>query len=70
VAETAHDGIRVSFRIVLMPSSVPLAALTAARQMLLELKQTGLERNYFAQQKEFPETEHWYKDLGTDRSAT
>ena len=67
---TAFEFLQLGFRIALMPSSVPLAALTAARQMLLELKQTGLERNYFAQQKEFPETEHWYKDLGTDRSAT
>jgi hypothetical protein len=50
-----------------MPSSIPLAALTGAREMLLQVGQTGADRGYFAQQKEFFQTDRWYKNLGTGR---
>jgi methylisocitrate lyase len=61
----ADEFIQMGFRVALMPSSVPLAALAAAREMLLELKQTGRDRDYFARQSEFAKTESWYKDLGS-----
>ena len=61
----ADEFIQMGFRVALMPSSVPLAALDAARKMLLELKQTGRDRDYFAKQSEFAKTESWYKDLGS-----
>jgi 2-methylisocitrate lyase-like PEP mutase family enzyme len=61
----ADEFIQMGFRVTLMPSSVPLAALDAARKMLLELKQTGRDRDYFAKQSEFAKTESWYKDLGS-----
>jgi len=61
---TAFEFLRMGFRIALMPSSTPLAALTAAREMLIELREKGTEREYFNRQREFPETERWYKNLG------
>ena len=61
---TAHEFLALGFRVALMPSSVPLAALAAAREMLLELRQTGIDRDYFAKQKEFAGTDRWYKELG------
>ena len=62
---SAFEFFRFGFRIALMPSSIPLAAATAAREMLLDLKQSGTDRHYFAQQKEFAETAAWYKKLGS-----
>jgi 2-methylisocitrate lyase-like PEP mutase family enzyme len=64
---TASEFLELGFRIALMPSSLPLAALTAAREMLLELRQTGHERDYFARQREFSAAERWYKNLGSAR---
>ncbi len=61
---SAFEFFDIGFRVALMPSSVPLAALTAAREMLLQLRQTGIDRGYFAEQKEFSPTERWYKNLG------
>jgi hypothetical protein len=37
--------------------------------MLLELRKTGREREYFARQKEFA-AERWYKDLGSAREKS
>ena len=64
---TAFEFLELGFRVALMPSSVPLAALTGAREMLLQLKQTGADRGYFAEQKQFAQTDRWYKNLGTGR---
>lgn len=64
---TAFEFIKLGFRVALMPSSIPLAALTAAREMLLQLKHSGVDRDYFAKQKDFSETDRWYKNLGTVR---
>ena len=61
---TAFDFLRMGFRIALMPSSVPLAALAGAREMLIALRENGTEREYFNRQQEFTETERWYKNLG------
>jgi methylisocitrate lyase len=61
---SAFEFIQMGFRIALMPSSVTLAALTAAKEMLLELQQRGTERDYFARQGGFQETDGWYRHLG------
>jgi len=64
---SASDFFSMGFRIALTPSSIPLAATTAAREMLFELMQAGNDRKYFARQKEFSATEAWYKKLGSAR---
>lgn len=64
---SATEFFTMGFCIALTPSSIPLAATTAAREMLIELKQTGNDRDYFAQQKGFTAAETWYKKLGTAR---
>jgi methylisocitrate lyase len=64
---TTFEFFRLGFRIALVPSSLPLAATTAAREMLLGLKQNGTDRDYFARQEEFAATETWYKQLGYAR---
>ncbi len=48
-----------------MPSSLSLAALGGARDLLIELKQTGNDREYFAKRNSSAETEVWYKNLGS-----
>jgi 2-methylisocitrate lyase-like PEP mutase family enzyme len=65
---TADEFLRMGVRIALMPSSLPLAAVAAMRELLLELKQSGAERHYFARQKEFAAAEKWYRRLGSNRS--
>jgi len=64
----AGDFFAAGFRIALTPSSIPLAATHAAREMLLELIQQGNDRDYFARQKELAATETWYKQLGTNKT--
>lgn len=59
------DFIKMGYRVALMPSSVPLAAITAARELLLELKRSGRDQDYFARQREFSDSESWYRNLGT-----
>jgi len=66
---SAFEFLDLGFRVALMPSSVPLAALTAAREMLLQLKQTGVDRDYFVRQKEFARSDGWYKNLGMTRKS-
>jgi len=41
-----------------------MAALAAARTMLLELKNSGRQDNYFAGAPGFDEVRRWYRDLG------
>jgi len=55
----------MGYRVALMPSTVPLAAITAARELLLELKRSGRDQDYFARQREFYDSESWYRNLGT-----
>src|SRR5713226_6622356 len=64
---TAFEFLRLGFRIALMPSSVSLAALGAAKEMLLELKEKGSERDYFTRVKKLKDIEHWYSNLGSER---
>lgn len=62
---SAVEFFRLGFRIALIPSSVPLAAIGTARDLLLELKKSGTDREYFARQKTFAGTAAWYKQLGS-----
>ena len=64
---TASEFLSLGVRVALMPSSLPLAAAAAMRELLLELRETGTERGYFARQKEFAAAEKWYKRLGSDK---
>ena len=64
---SAFEYFQLGFRIALMPSSLPLAALGGAREMLLELRRTGNDREYFAKRNSSVETEVWYKKLGHTR---
>ena len=59
------DFIEMGYRVALMPSTVPLAAITAARELLLELKRSGRDQDYFTRQREFSDSESWYRNLGT-----
>ena len=61
---SAFEFVQMGFNVALMPSSVPLAAVTAVRELLIELKRSGRDRDYFARQSEFAESESWYRDLG------
>ncbi|HWH77327.1 MAG TPA: isocitrate lyase/phosphoenolpyruvate mutase family protein [Candidatus Binatus sp.] len=61
---SAFEFFQLGFRIALTPSSLPLAAIAGARAMLLDLKQSGTDRDYFAKQNGFAETEAWYKKVG------
>jgi methylisocitrate lyase len=63
----ASEFFAMGIRIALTPSSIPLAATTAAREMLIELRQNGNDRAYFARQEELAATENWYKKLGAER---
>lgn len=65
---SATEFFALGFRIALTPSSIPLAATHAAREMLLELNRHGNDGEYFARQKELAATEKWYKQLGTNKA--
>jgi 2-methylisocitrate lyase-like PEP mutase family enzyme len=62
---SAFEFINMGYRVALMPSSVPVAAVTAARELLFELKRSGRDQNYFARQRVFSDSESWYRNLGT-----
>lgn len=65
---SAAEFFAMGFRIALTPSSIPLAATTAARDMLLEMKRTGNDRGFFAAQKGYADAEAWYKKVGATRN--
>src|SRR5258706_3289824 len=65
---SAGEFFQLGCRIALAPSSLPLAALTGARNMLLDLKQTRTDRDYFAKQAGFAQTEAWDKKIGAARN--
>ena len=54
----------MGYKVALVTSSVSMAALAAARTMLLELKGTGRQDNYFDNIAGFDEVRRWYQDLG------
>ena len=61
---SAFEFIDMGYRVALMPSSVSVAAVTAARELLLEVKRSGRDQDYFARQAQFADSEAWYKNLG------
>jgi len=64
---TVIEFLQLGFKIALLPSSVSHAALSAVKEMLLELKDKGTERHYFNRQKHVQEVERWYRDLNIHR---
>jgi len=64
---TVLEFLQLGFKIALLPSSVSLAALSAVKEMLLDLKDKGTERHYFNRQKDIQEVERWYRDLNIHR---
>ena len=54
----------LGYKVALVTSSVSMAALAAARTMLLALKDTGRQDQYFAGVPGFDEVRCWYRDLG------
>ena len=61
---TMTEFFALGFKVALVTSSVSMAALAAARTMLLELKNSGGQDNYFARVDGFAEVRDWYRDLG------
>lgn len=61
---SAGEFFTMGYRIALTPSSIPLAAVAGAREMLLELKQSGNDRSFFAKQLGATGAEAWYKQIG------
>lgn len=64
---TVREFLQLGFRVALMPSTIAVAALAAAREMLLDLRERGTERDYFARVKELAEIERWYRGVGSER---
>ena len=50
---SALEFFQLGFRVALVPSSLPLAAVTGAREMLLAMHQSGNDKDYFAEHKVF-----------------
>jgi 2-methylisocitrate lyase-like PEP mutase family enzyme len=61
---TTSEFFALGYKVALVTSSVSMSALAAARTMLLELKNTGRQDNYFARVPGFDELRRWYRDLG------
>jgi 2-methylisocitrate lyase-like PEP mutase family enzyme len=61
---TLPEFFALGYKIALVTSSVSTAALAGARTMLLELKRTGSQEDYFARVSGFDDIEGWYRDLG------
>jgi 2-methylisocitrate lyase-like PEP mutase family enzyme len=62
--DTMAEFFALGYKVALVTSSVSMAALAAARTMLLELKSSGSQENYFADVPEFDAVRRWYRDLG------
>ena len=62
--DTMSEFFALGYKVALVTSSVSMAALAAARTMLLELKNAGRQDNYFASAPGFDEVLRWYRDLG------
>lgn len=61
---SVFEFLQSGFRVALLPSAISLAAVSAARQMLIELSRSGTERDYFDRVIEREEAERWYRQLG------
>lgn len=61
---TAIEFFASGFRIALLPSSVALSAVGAARELLKELQRTGSDREYFQRVHDRQGAQDWYRRLG------
>ena len=61
---TTSEFFALGYKVALVTSSVSMSALAAARTMLLELKNTGRQDNYFTAVAGFDAVRRWYRDLG------
>jgi 2-methylisocitrate lyase-like PEP mutase family enzyme len=61
---TISEFFALGYKVALVTSSVSLAALAAARTMLLELKNSGRQDDYFANVSSFDQVRGWYRELG------
>jgi methylisocitrate lyase len=62
--DTIPEFFSLGYKVALMTSSVSMAALAAARTMLLTLKETGSQEEYFKNVPGFGDIQRWYRDLG------
>jgi hypothetical protein len=51
-----------------MPSSVAIAAMAAARALLLKLKETGDEKSFFQAFSDIDWVQSWYAGLGKKKA--
>lgn len=63
---TVFEFLARGYKIVQVPQSIMLAAATAVREMLLELKEKGTDREYFARIAASEWGSRWYSNLGTE----
>jgi 2-methylisocitrate lyase-like PEP mutase family enzyme len=61
---TLADFFALGYKVALVTSSVSMAALAGARALLLELRNTGRQEEYFVKSPGFDEVSRWYRDLG------
>ncbi len=54
----------LGYKVALVTSSVSMAALAAARTMLVELRETGRQDQYMENLPGFSEVRDWYRELG------
>jgi 2-methylisocitrate lyase-like PEP mutase family enzyme len=62
--DTLSEFFGMGYKVALLTSSISMAALAAARTMLVTLKQTGRQDEYFASVPDFDDVQNWYRDLG------
>jgi methylisocitrate lyase len=62
--DTMSEFFALGYKVALVTSSVSMAALAAARTMLLTLKETGSQEEYFNNVPDFDAIHRWYRDLG------
>jgi 2-methylisocitrate lyase-like PEP mutase family enzyme len=62
--DTLSEFFGLGYKVALVTSSVSLAALAAARTMLLTLKESGQQDDYFAAVPRLDDVQRWYRDLG------
>jgi methylisocitrate lyase len=62
--DTMSEFFNLGYKVALVTSSVSMAALAAARTMLLTLKEKGSQEEYFKSVPGFGDIHSWYRDLG------
>jgi methylisocitrate lyase len=62
--DSTDELFALGFKVALMTSFVSLAGLSAARNMLAELRKTGRVDRYFGTVDGYADVRRWYEDLG------